>query len=131
MHNISVTNENKGTLIVVRTPADKQYTPSDFSPCEHCRGYYLRWDLWRHKKKCKFAPSKDKKRRNRAQRNSIILMESSKPNRKLADQGFFEQVISRMVVDSASMAARNDIIALKYGELKFSKFAKNKKKNLL
>ena len=122
MHNISVMNENKGYLILGRTPSndERKYKVSDFAPCEHCRGFYVRWELWRHQKKCKFAPSRDEKRRNNAQRNSVILMESSK-SKRLIDQKFLDNVVSRMIVDSVSLVARNDIIGLKYGELQYAK----------
>ena len=129
MHNITVTNENQGILLVARRPTDGigQYEPSDFLPCEHCKGYYVRWEVWRHQKKCKFAPSKDKKRKNRAQQNSVILMESSKV-KPTWDKGFIENVIGRMNIDDVSMVVRNDMIALKLGELEFSNFAKCRQK---
>ena len=54
-------------------------------------------------------PIKDINSRNRPQRNSVILMESSK--QKLMDKPFLEGVFSRMVIDDVSIAIRND----KYG----------------
>ena len=61
---------------------------------------------------CQFKPpKKDINSRNRPQRNSVILMESSK--QKQMDKTILEDVVSRMVIDDVSMAVRND----KYGEL--------------
>ena len=56
-------------------------------------------------------PKKDINSRNQPQRNSIILMESSK--QKQIDKTFLEDVVSRMVIDYVSMAVRNDINLLK------------------
>ncbi|MEW8543328.1 MAG: hypothetical protein AB2693_07305 [Candidatus Thiodiazotropha sp.] len=131
MHNVSVRNENKGSLIVVRRPSDgsREYTSDDFGPCIHCKGFFIRWELWRHEKSCKFAPSKEEKKRNRPQQNSVFLLESAK-QKLVQDESFIRNVISRMAVDDASLAVRNDSIALKYGELKFSHFGKNKHRKL-
>ena len=79
-----------------------------------------------HQKSCNFAPARDKMRRNRTQRNSITLMESSKPE-PTVDQELIEQVVSRMNVGCGSMVLRNDGIDLKYGERQFSTLAKRNK----
>ena len=44
MYNNSDMNENKDSLIVVRTPSndEREYKASNYALCEHCRGYYVR-----------------------------------------------------------------------------------------
>ena len=42
------------------------------------------------------------------------------------DKTFLEDVVSRMVIDDVSKAVRNDIIALKYGELTYTNLSKEK-----
>ena len=44
------------------------------------------------------------------------------------DKSFLEDVDSRIVIDDVSMAERNDIVALKYGELKYTNLSKEKSK---
>ena len=74
---------------------------------------------------CQFKPPKrDIKSRNRPQRNSVILMESSK--QKQMDKTFSEDVVSIMVIANVSIAVRNDSFALKYGELTYTNLSKEK-----
>ena len=56
-YNIEVLNNNQGSLIVSRRPSatdENNYSYQDFLPCEHCKGFYPRKDLWRHRQKCLF-----------------------------------------------------------------------------
>ena len=129
LHNQKVIEENNGQLIVARCPSenDRAYKLSDFTPCEYCKGYFIRWELWRHQVSCQFKPpKKDLRKRNRPQRNSVIFMESSK--QKPIDETFLEDIVSRMIIDDVSMAVRHDSIAMKYGELTYTKLSKDKSK---
>ena len=45
------------------------------------------------------------------------------------DKIFLEDVVGRMVINDVSMTVRNDIIALKYGELTYTNLSKEKSIN--
>ena len=100
-HNVSVMNNNTGTLIVCRRPgveSGEGYQPDDFIRCEYCRGFYLRWELWRHQKNCKFAKKNPVNKGSQPQRNGVIILENSKQTQH-TDPKFTKVVISLMIID--------------------------------
>ena len=44
-------------LIVARRPDIGTHSAADYLPCKFCFRFYVKSDLWRHCKKCKFAKS--------------------------------------------------------------------------
>ena len=50
-HNYEVIKRKKGTIIPLRRPTSNiPYT--EYAPCEHCYGFVLKRDLWRHVQSC-------------------------------------------------------------------------------
>ena len=123
-YNIEVLNNNQGTLIVSRRPSatdEHSYSYQDFLPCEHCKGFYLRKDLWRHRQKCLFKSKNGKRTHLPVQSSSILLLESSLDKKGEVNEKFLENVVSKFIVDDISMIARNDRVILRIGEDLYSK----------
>jgi hypothetical protein len=56
-YNCSVLECGTGELILVRRPSKlrvKLFSHDDFLPCRHCLGFFLRTELWRHVRTCKY-----------------------------------------------------------------------------
>ena len=52
-HNVEVLRNSDGVLIVGRAPA-KQHGVDDFLPCQFCLQFYVKHELYRHCRECKF-----------------------------------------------------------------------------
>lgn len=134
-HNINVLTNNDGNLIVARRPSTNSaetYSYSEYLPCEYCKGFYLRNDLWRHRAKCEFAPTmattEDQSRpKERVQRNSVLLLQSSLPDNKDLHKGFMSNVISTLSCDGTTLIVRNDNLILKVGENLYMKHGRDQK----
>jgi hypothetical protein len=57
-HNSAVLKAGVGHSLALPTePADAK----NFSPCEFCLGFFLKKELWRHKRTCKFRTKSKRK----------------------------------------------------------------------
>jgi len=50
-HNCKVLQDNSGTLIPMRRPS-KHFSPDKFLPCQFCLGFFMKREIWRHRKHC-------------------------------------------------------------------------------
>lgn len=108
VHNCKVLEEGKGVLIPFRSPSE-QVDASLYIPCEHCLGFFLKKDLWRHQQVCSFKPDVPRKGRKVISRAQMLL-----PSKAECSSNLKEKIFSKMKSDEVTMAARNDplIVAL-------------------
>lgn len=114
-HNVQVLCTKSGQLIVVRRPAGLA-DGSDFLPCRHCKGFFLRTELWRHVKACTFrddsAPSSD----SSVQKDSkMLLMPIIYSHMNIGSS--FSVVLSSLSNDSISLVVKHDWLILTFGNL--------------
>ena len=59
-HNVEVFRKGTGSIVVARRTAAYSHEnhPRNFLPCEHCRKFVLRRNLWSHSKFCNARPSR-------------------------------------------------------------------------
>lgn len=125
-HNVKVRETGIGQLILPRRPSKKnegKYSFHDYKPCEICKGFFLRWELWRHMPKCPLATD-DQLRNIREpshtmwQQRSHLMMESAleTSQQHTYSKKFLEQIVSTMKADEVSLAVRNDSVIMKLGE---------------
>ncbi|KAJ8321044.1 hypothetical protein KUTeg_002631 [Tegillarca granosa] len=50
-------NKDGEGLIVAKRPVAGEHEFNDYLPCKYCLKFYLKSELWRHAKKCKFMPA--------------------------------------------------------------------------
>ncbi|XP_077989933.1 uncharacterized protein LOC144444393 [Glandiceps talaboti] len=110
IHNMDVLKAGSGELITRRQPPEKRLA-HNYLFCVHCNGMYLRKDLWRHVKTCKFnkVPASSGGRRIQMQAlNQMPIPDAVSSN--------FWKVVTEMRQDEVSVVARKDPLILKHGE---------------
>lgn len=118
LHNMEVFREQKGELMVTyRSGCRHQASASDYLPCEHCFGYFLKSELYRHR--CKLQDSTVK---GRVAANASLLVP---PPRGMSSQVF--QLLNGMSDDSIVRAARTDSLIVDYAAKLIAKKGMQKK----
>ena len=110
-HNVQVLKQNRGYIIPARRPTYIS-NPRDYIPCDECFGYYLRMDMWRHKKNCFMRQSDLRKKSGKslqARCETLLPLPDSVP-RKLK-----EKVFATMTSGEISFIARHDPMIIKLG----------------
>ncbi|XP_071501222.1 uncharacterized protein [Diadema antillarum] len=110
-HNCTVLRNGKGTIHVVYRPA---YATSaeDYGPCEHCLGYYVRRDLWKHN--CPLKPSHQKKKHERPAKTCKLLL----PPPRGVSPGL-NKVLLTMKDDKISRIAKSDNLITEMAERQY------------
>lgn len=120
-HNIDVLKTGTGSLIPARRCA-YDVSHQDLLPCDVCFGYFIRRDLWKHKKNCTMNADANKKpERHHQAKSSLLLPVSSE-----ASDSFKDKVFGVMHCDDVSFAARRDNVIVKFGERMFAKLGNEK-----
>ena len=81
LHNKQVLSQQNGFVIPFKRPKEiDQRNVSDYIPCSQCLGLFLRYDLWRHAKRCpkRHSVSKEKHVRHEAASALIYQPDMSK-----------------------------------------------------
>ncbi|XP_022106564.1 uncharacterized protein LOC110987795 isoform X2 [Acanthaster planci] len=118
LHNSSVLQEGKGTLIVVYRPTH-EVNPYDYLPCQECYGYYAKSDLWKHRC-CKKSSeesdtsqsdtSRKKKRYGLVKASRMMLPVAPGVSKRT------HEIMSKMKSDSIARVARSDPLIRKFAE---------------
>eukprot|EP00057_Strongylocentrotus_purpuratus_P022884 XP_011677358.1 PREDICTED: uncharacterized protein LOC105444594 isoform X2 [Strongylocentrotus purpuratus] len=113
-HNLQVLREGKGLLIPFKRPTYE--TPvKDYLPCTQCYAWYVRSDLWKHRKKC-VGSAQSGSGSFQSQCSMLLPMPKEVPVR------LRDEVFSRMTHDDVSLAVRHDDLIIKLGGHLLSKF---------
>ncbi|KAJ8043636.1 hypothetical protein HOLleu_10822 [Holothuria leucospilota] len=119
VHNTQVLSKGQGTLV----PAMRQScstSANDYLPCEHCLGYYIRHDLWKHKKRCPSLKLKGvDPSKGRTQGRSALLL----PFPITSSEAFSHHVLGKMNSDEIGLIVRQDDLILKFGLRMFMKLS--------
>ncbi|XP_063067616.1 uncharacterized protein LOC134459242 [Engraulis encrasicolus] len=112
-HNVSVIQNGVGEIVTSRQPSIT-VPVSEYLPCQHCLGFFVRKEMWRHEQSCKLNEKmggKKQKGRKRVQATSSCLVPL--PNN---DVGGIKEVIYKMRQDEVQLYIRNDPLILKFGD---------------
>ncbi|KAK3084356.1 hypothetical protein FSP39_012139 [Pinctada imbricata] len=115
-HNTDVLEKGSGTVITW-TRKEEKTSHSNYLPCEDCLGFFLKANLWRHRKQCPFKKTDVVGANKRCQSQASLLLPSSIG----VCTGLKEKVLSRMSTDEVTMVVRNDPIIIRVGEKLFQK----------
>ena len=117
-HNIEVIKHGEGQLIPWRAPSEP-VDAAEYCPCEHCLGFFLKKELWRHENKCKFntCSSMDNKKERRVISRSQMLL----PALAKYSNGLRDNIFSSMKADEILLVVRNDNLIVSYGEKLYEK----------
>ena len=110
-HNCEVLKKGEGEIITWRAPSDDA-NPHDFSPCNHCYGFFLKKELWRHEKTCQLKPENFQ----RQGRGVISKSQSLLPAPIECSQAIQDHIVSSMHDDNISKAAKNDPLIMAFAE---------------
>lgn len=110
-HNCTVLRNGEGTIHVVYRPA-YQTSADDYGPCEHCLGYYVRTDLWKHN--CPLKPSHHKKKHERLANTCKLLL----PPPRGVSAGL-NKVLLTMKKDKISRIAKSDNLIIEMAERQY------------
>ena len=117
-HNCNVIRQGSGKIIPVRSPSSP-VAAEEFIPCQFCLGFFLKKDLWRHCKTCKYASKKEKNsaRRGRKVINQALML---LPSENGCSEGL-KNIFSAMNSDDITFIASRDALIISFGEKLYQK----------
>lgn len=118
-HNLEVIREKKGEIMVVYRPSETTHW-SEYSPCPFCYGYYAANVLWKHVKRCNFAP--ELRKHGKILENSRILL----PCGENSVSDGLRKILLTMKDDAVSLVVKNDTLIRQLGQKLSSKHGNNK-----
>lgn len=130
-NNIKVLREKSGTLHVGRRPKNEsEYSATEYLPCQYCLVFYLRKELWRHIKNCKFRNSMISYETSEAERKSSVkagesLLQGALGSEMFSSSQECEQfrtsVLDGLRKDDVSRCIKSDELLLLFGKVEFCK----------
>ena len=133
-HNVTVLlTENNGMLIMGKQ-VQKLKKPSDYLPCTYCLVFYLKEELWRHAKVCRFRSvhlfeneDQEKNAERQFMTDSKLLLQGACNQPSVGPyEDFHKYVGDRLISDSVSMAIKSDALLLLFGRTQFEKLGKQR-----
>ena len=122
-HNCNVIRQGFGEIIPVRSPSSP-VDAGDYVPCQFCLGFFVKKDLWRHCRDCKYASKKDKTSSRRGRRvitHAMMLL----PSKSGCSEGL-KNCLSGMNPDETTFAASHDDLIISFGEKLYQKHGHKK-----
>jgi hypothetical protein len=124
LHNMKVLEKGTGVLVPKNRPrGSSSVSVSDYLPCETCKAFFSRKNLWKHVKACVPAEDRKKMKGRHVHSRSASLLPTS-----IAVSERFEVVLNRMKMDAVGMLVRQDALILDLGKQIFDRFAADEDK---
>ncbi|XP_058490677.1 uncharacterized protein LOC131463043 isoform X1 [Solea solea] len=115
MHNINVLNSGSGSLKVKRKARNEH---KKYEYCIHCKGMFVRTELWRHMRRCSSKPE-DREVEGRKRVLCVATFIKSVSSGTVGN-GLLK-MLSRMHDDDIASVIRNDFCLLRFAESLYSK----------
>lgn len=126
-HNLEVLKKKEGLLVVARRDSQSHHNPNDFLPCEYCKKFILKKNLWLHHRTCPIHVFYEKNRN--VERRGIENEKSNNAVRRgysLLHSGLIDEDVSvhvvkmldRMRNDGVKDVVMNDSLIKKYAALR-------------
>ena len=123
-HNMNVLKTGDGVLIVGRSPKLMRH-PSDFLPCQFCFVFFVKTELYRHCRDCKFrslsAPEKGFIAAGRALVEGALHADGTSRHEQLR-----EHVVPRMRTDKRTKVATSDRLIMCFGDMLLHKLGRKR-----
>ncbi len=113
MHKCEVLKDRAGSLKVKRT-ATGDY--KKYENCLHCKGMFLKAELWRHMRRCPSKPTDHQGRKRVLGLAAVVKSTCS----AVLEEGVLK-LLSRMRDDEITSVVRNDFCILRFAESLYSK----------
>ena len=114
MHNKSVLNSGNGTLLPKRRSRQER-TLDAYSPCYHCKQFFIKKDLWHHEKNC-IDNTENIDIKNVLTRSMLLVSATEE-----GCEEFKNKVIFGMISDNITKAAVTDPTIVKFGHSLYKK----------
>ncbi|XP_048847978.1 uncharacterized protein LOC125718284 isoform X3 [Brienomyrus brachyistius] len=111
-HNIRVLKEGCGELVTWKQPSTSA-SANDYLPCQHCLGFVLKKDLWKHECSCRLKVESMSCIKKQVQAASVFLL----PLQDDEDDEEYKKILLKMQPDDISNHARSDALICKYGKM--------------
>ena len=137
-HNVNVLLNKSGSLYVAKRPHNKCVTAEDFLPCQYCLAFFMKQELWRHFKNCKFRDAKinyekeEQKKRCSEDfvKGGMDLLNGALGSRFFSshddDNSFENLVLKRFHKDDISRCIRSDDLLLLFGKMQLKKLGRER-----
>ncbi|XP_049342001.1 uncharacterized protein LOC111192707 isoform X1 [Astyanax mexicanus] len=117
-HNSNVLQKGSGSLKVKRRP-NRACDSKQFVHCMHCKGMFVRKDLWRHVKRCSSKPGTVNAEKGRTRVLGLATLAESTVSQQIS-QGVWK-LLSAMKQDVIASVVRNDFCILQLAQSFFNK----------
>ena len=122
-HNVTVLKSGKGKIIPFRRPTSVKGV-SNYIPCSHCLGFFLKADIWKHIQNCTMNIKNNKSdkqkiscRPHEHQQAGAALL----PTPTDVATQFKDMILHTMTHDEVSFTAKNDRVILAVGQYLWGK----------
>ncbi|XP_039616182.1 uncharacterized protein LOC120533395 isoform X1 [Polypterus senegalus] len=128
LHNSEVLRSGNGELKLKRKPKTKK-GHTEYQHCLYCKGLFVRKELWRHVRICKFNPKSAEERNQKGRKRilSLALTSYSVATPQVCEGVW--AIISQMNQDSISSIVRNDVCLLHLAQSFYNKHGHDQSKH--
>ena len=119
-YNSEVIKHGKGEIIPFRRPTG-QDCGKRYTPCDRCLGFFVKEDLWKHRKKCPAISNEDVDVDVSGPHSYQQAAAALLPACDKATATFKEKILNTMMSDQVSLVARQDELITKFGLHMFAK----------
>lgn len=122
-HNCRLLKSGEWENVTKRLLKNPNVPVRDFLPCQYCRAFYRRTELWRHERSCKARKGEEKP----TEKLEVASSGASRlpPMSEILTEGC-EEIIQVMHQDDISRHIRNDPLICKYGNALSAKYDHDK-----
>ena len=103
--------EGKGELVVKHRPSEES-SWEDYVPCDLCLGYYVHWDIWKHRNRCVMKPE-NKPTKGRVVSKCRLLIQNKKTTNTTSE---LDQILASLTNDDIGKVVKTDMMILQLGE---------------
>ncbi|XP_069109189.1 LOW QUALITY PROTEIN: uncharacterized protein [Argopecten irradians] len=114
-HNTDVLKTGSGIFVTWTRNEDNKLSPEDYLPCEDCLGFFLKSNLWRHRRVCSLRKNDTHMKHLRSEANLLL------PASVDVCDALQKKVIGHMKADKVTQVVRNDATIIRLGEKLFQK----------
>lgn len=111
-HNYSILQKGHGILIPKYRSRKPAPNTKDYLPCQYCKGFYKKLDLWKHQKSCQKPENSDSLCIAPIRSGKLLLpVENKEVTKKL-----YNDIILKMRDDGIREVVEGDYLIMRYGQ---------------
>ncbi|XP_072545195.1 uncharacterized protein [Salminus brasiliensis] len=132
-HNIQVLNKGTGLIKVRRMPSGQvnlkdKIDTQKYEYCMHCKGLYMRKELWQHSRRCTSNPDRAMRKGTKSRVLGLAAIAHYPHLQHISED--VKKVLTEMHQDEVAQVVRNDEYVLRLAQDFFDKKGKGKEKHI-